>query len=563
MAGTTVLPGQEDPFYSLDLIQSGIDLHQGTVGIAIGDLNNDLREDLYFSRRGGPNVLYVNNGQLSFYNVPLPDIETASPQSRTGLWADLDNDGFQDIIGSTMDDYSYILWNNEGRSFTKETLNIGAARTSNTFSINLFDMDGNGYLDILTSNFLQENEFWINDGERVFFNQAFRYQMDDPSLSMGNICYDIDSDGDQDVILIHDGFQEHHIMINQGSDQPFALADFQGLSNINGQGMGADIADINNDGLMDIYITNLYENNLLLNLGNNEYEDIAATAGVDDQGMGWGVSFLDFNNDGWVDIYVSNDSHFSPFPNVLYENQGDLTFVKVEQSTVNSMNGGYGNAAVDLNMDGSLDIIQANLGTNDVPEIFINKGNDSNWFGIKLKGTLSNSDAIGSKVLLLDGSGGIHFDEVTGGNGFAAQSSPIVHFGLGQEQTIQRLEITWPSGHKDIFEELRSNKYYLLEEGSGVLELFDQTTSVDNEFVQLNFEIFPNPVEDFFFLKSDTPFDNQEITGIMDMQGRHLYLPFNKKSNQNRIDVSFLEKGLYFLGIRNGKEIQYFKFIKI
>ncbi|MCB9081434.1 MAG: VCBS repeat-containing protein [Lewinellaceae bacterium] len=156
--------------------------------------------------------------------------------------------------------------------------------------------------------------------------------------------------------------------------------------------MGVDVSDFNNDGWMDIYIANLYANILLLNKGDGTFADISAAAGIDDPGMGWGVSLLDFDNDGWLDIYVANDYSFSPHPNVLYRNLGNLTFTPVEvNDPVANRQGSYGTASWDFNLDGNLDLGVTNRWDNNNFQLFQNadrlvNGLHSNWWVVPVTG---------------------------------------------------------------------------------------------------------------------------------------------------------------------------------
>lgn len=553
--------GQEDPFIKVDLESIGIEIHLGNYGIAIGDFNNDAREDIYVSRKSGANKLYENIGAFKFKEKSVDLNVHLDMDSRTSIWADLNNDGYQDLIVTGINDPSVVLWNQRGQYFCPEPLLRFHTEASNTFSVNIFDLDNNGSLEILTSNFLSNNELWMLDENGLFQNRAHFYGLEDRQKSMGNICTDLDDDGDQDIIYIHDGYQFHDILENNGPAQKFTRIDDMDRVMTHGQGMGVDIGDINNDGHLDIYITNLYENNLLLNLGNGQYRDIALTAGVDDFGMGWGVSFLDYDNDGWVDIYVSNDSHFSDFPNVLYRNSGDLTFERLENSVVSSDRGGYGNAVVDIDNDGFVDIVQANLGTNDVLEVFRNKGNQNNWIGIKLIGIESNKDAIGAKIRMVDGEGIIHIDEVTGGSGFASQNTSKLHFGIGLETSIQTVEIRWPSGQVQEFYNLNANNYYMLEEGGDIQNL-DQTTSVMEVLPLQSITLFPNPVNDILNISANHAENSIEYLQIVDVQGAVVGEYRSIQKNQS-LDLSYLINGIYYLRFAGGAHYKIAKIIKL
>jgi hypothetical protein len=144
--------------------------------------------------------------------------------------------------------------------------------------------------------------------------------------AMGAIFFDYDKDNDPDLYLVHDG-QPNILYKNIGGGRYVDVSTEAGVD-YEGFGMGVDIGDVNQDGWMDLYITNLYENVLFLNNGDGTFTNASQKAQVEDYGMGWGTNFLDFNNDGLQDIYVTNDSYFSDYPNVLYKNIGDTLLGK-------------------------------------------------------------------------------------------------------------------------------------------------------------------------------------------------------------------------------------------
>jgi hypothetical protein len=185
--------------------------------------------------------------------------------------------------------------------------------------------------------------------------------------------------------------------------------------------------------------------------------------------MGWGTTFLDYDNDGWPDIYVANDSYFSPYPNVLYRNQGDTTFTIVSQNQPESSPyGGYGTATLDLNRDGRLDLLIANLGNqggnqyleNTTPAV-------GHWLQLHLTGTLSNRNAIGTQITVYAGEERWR-DQVIAGSGYASQNSYWQHFGLGPTEVIDSLHLRWPSGREETYYELRTDQFLRFTENGGL-----------------------------------------------------------------------------------------------
>ena len=290
--------------------------------------------------------------------------------------------------------------------------------------------------------------------------------------------------------------------------------------------MGTDIADINRDGWLDIYVTNLYENVLFLNNGDGTFTEIGKGAGVDDYGMGWGTNFLDYDNDGWVDLYVGNDSYFSPYPNVLYQNLGDNTFEIVEeQGAVSSNMGAYGTAVFDLDLDGKQDLFIANTGTDNYNQLFRNTYPEGNWIGFQLEGVESNRDAIGARVLCWDGQGVLHLDEVLNSVGFASQNSPRLHFGLGEANRVDSMHILWPNGLIQQIGELSSGYYYQVKEGQEPEVLKTEITSIPKNFFK-NLggleSVFPNPASDQVFIQFKLERTAAYRLSILDSFGRKI-----------------------------------------
>jgi hypothetical protein len=203
---------------------------------------------------------------------------------------------------------------------------------------------------------------------------------------------------------------------------------------------------------------------LLLHDGAGGFDNIWESAGVGDGGMGWGTNFLDFDKDGRVDIYAANDYDFSPFPNVLYRNNGDLTFSQAQAGeAVSNQHATYGTATLDYDLDGNLDLLVANR--DEGLQLFRNPDNPHHWIGLKLIGVESNRDAVGARVRLLDEQGVIHYDERTAGSSWTSQSSSLVFFGLGEAASLEEATVFWPSGLEQSLTDLAPGQYYTIREG--------------------------------------------------------------------------------------------------
>ena len=444
--------------------QAGINNTGNNYGVAIGDYDNDGREDVYVSRNTLPNLLYRNNGDGTFTDMAEDAGVAHRGTTICSAWGDIDNDGDLDLYLGNRDEPNMLYLNNGDGSFTDISESAGVNTLYRTRAVLFGDIDQDGFVDLYVANMTAYNYMFRNNGDNTFTDITEFSNTQDFGVAMGSLFFDYDNDGDLDLYLTHDANQPNILYRNDGGGR-FANVSEQSNANYAGQGMGVDVGDMNNDGFLDLYITNLYENALLVNNGDGTFSEMAAGAGVDDRGMGWGTLWLDCDNDGLQDIYVSNDSYFSPYPNLLYHNLGDNTFQAISADTpLASMFGGYGAASADFNDDGRVDIFLANSGSNGGNQLFVNlTDNDNNWVKVKLIGTQSNRAAIGARVEVEAG-GKTMIDEVTAGASYASHNSFVLHFGLGDATIIDRVRIRWPNGLVEDHEHLYPNSTYSFTE---------------------------------------------------------------------------------------------------
>jgi hypothetical protein len=318
--------------------------------------------------------------------------------------------------------------------------------------------------------------------------------------------------------LNNDGWDDIYIASDYGTDRMF-------LNNHDGtfrevtetaigfdtkKGMNAELADYDNDGWLDVYVTNItddymHECNMLWhNNHDGTFTDVSKETGTCNTLWGWGAKFADFDNDGWQDLMVADGlrsagrENYIPIvlnmiitPNVdfsdlrswpaignrswsgyqkkkLFRNLGNQTFQEIAaQAGVDNDLDGRGIAIADFDNDGKLDFFQTNA--NQPALLYHNVSQEvGNWIELKLIGTPSNRDAIGARVRVQAG-GLAQIREVNGGNGYAAQSMRRVHFGLGRNLTIDNIEIRWPDGRvEQVTAPINRTSY--IEEGKGRIE---------------------------------------------------------------------------------------------
>lgn len=459
-------------------------------GVAFGDYDGDGLEDIYISRHNAPNLLYKALASGQFAEV-AEQAGIAYPGTTTvSTWADIDNDGDLDLYLGNRDEPNILYLNNGDGTFTDISEQAGVQSGHRTRAVLFGDVDQDGFVDLYIANMNAPNYLYHNNGNNTFTNIIEQANAQDYGIAMGALFFDYDNDGDLDLYLTHDANQPNILYRNDGTGRFEDVSAASG-ANIAAQGMGVDFADFNNDGFFDLYITNLYANALLLNNGDGTFSNIAQSAGVGDMGMGWGTVCFDYDNDGFADIYAANDSYFAPFPNVLYRNRGDNTFEIVSTGTpLESMKGGYGIACGDVNADGRPDLLLANAGSQDGNQLFLNQVENGNrYLSLRLQGSSSNRSAIGARVKVEAG-GRQYMRELCAGSGYASQNSFRLHFGLGQAEQVERLEVRWPNGHLEIFEGLAVNSTYLITEQQGLL-----TPASDSPAAPaLSLQVWPNPI---------------------------------------------------------------------
>ena len=276
------------------------------------------------------------------------------------------------------------------------------------------------------------------------------------------------------------------ILFSQAQNANFIdYSEEAGIDN-SGKNYGVAFGDYNNDGMEDIYISRHTLPNLLYKaIGDGQFIDVAEQAGVAFSGNTTVSTWGDIDNDGDLDLYLGNRIE----TNVLYLNNGDGSFTNISEGTIlESMYGGYGVAAADVNRDGLIDLFQANSGNSDHNQLFLNQSqNQNHWIKLKLKGTESNAAAIGARVTI-HSNGTIQVDEVCAGSGYASQNSFLLHFGLASQEVVDLIEIKWPNGLEESYENITADQAYTLVEGEGIL-----SNTEDKTLLFTDIELFPVP----------------------------------------------------------------------
>ena len=532
--------------------EKGLGFQKGW-GNTVIDYDGDGWNDLFILGRFAANRLYKNNGDGSFTDVTEEAGLFYLGTSKQTPWADIDNDGDLDFYDGTSENAPNRLYLNNGDgTFSEIAESAGVADTEPIAAALFADIDGDGFVDLYLAIAHLPNKLYYNNGDNTFTDITEFSRAVDSQFAMGSGFFDYDNDGDQDLYLVHDDDQPNILYQNLGNGQ-FRDVSVESGTNYAGQGMAPDFGDYNNDGWLDIYITNMFSNTLYRNNGDGTFTDVTEEAGVGDLGMGWGVTWLDHNNDGWEDIYVANNSYFLDPGNVLYENQGDGTFRIVSENTVlESPFSGYSVATGDLDNDGDLELWLGNVNEMDRAELFLNEQENGNYITFSLTGTESNRAAIGARITVTLGEMTLS-RELRSGTGYGQQNSLDTHFGLGEQQVIDEVTVSWPSGTTQEFVNVSPNqRYFLLEGGDLSLESVVTSTEDDPEDITDIVSIFPNPVNDVLQVRLPGPITADTSLQMINNQGKLISLsqePTVDAEGLINIDMSGLPNGLYLLEV--------------
>jgi enediyne biosynthesis protein E4 len=466
------------------------------------------------------NRLFRNNGDGTFTDVTEKAGLQGIGYSMGAAAGDYDNDGFVDLYVAGVN-RNQLFHNNGDGTFTDVTEKAGVGgivpKLGKAWSVaaGWFDYNNDGLLDLFVVNYLNyniktaklcvqqglpaycspvdflgtPNILYRNNGDGTFTDVSEQSHISQyVGKGMGVAFADDDNDGFTDIFISNDTF-ENYLLHNNGDGTFTNVALLAGVAyNAYGKaiaGMGADFRDIDNDGRPDIFETAMFGEGFPLyrNLGHGQFQDVTAEAGLSaltSHSTAWGAGIFDFDNDGNKDLFTANSDILDnalelahrPYalPNRVFRNKGDLAFEDVSTKAGASFAvpaPHRGAAFGDLNNDGKIDVVVAVL--NGSPEIWMNRSgtqngsNQNHWIILKLVGVKSNRDGLGTKIKVTT-SLGTQYNQATTAVGFNSSSDKRVHFGLGSAGTLTSLELTWPSGIKQVLKNVKVDQILTVTE---------------------------------------------------------------------------------------------------
>ena len=478
------------------------------------DYNNDGLPDLYvvsgkplgegihpYPLKKQPEVaphnhLYRNNGDRTFTDVTDQAGVAANIFGMAAIAADYDNDGFLDLFVTGYG--QAILYHNNGDgTFTDMTKKAGIDVDGWSISSTWLDYNKDGCVDLFVGRYVKFDPkyraYYPADNypgpldyapttNRLYHNNCNGTFTDVTDVSgigaykgrtMGVTAADFDNDGWPDIYVSND--KTENFLFHNKHDGTFEeIAGDLGVAyGQNGEmtsSMGPTFADIEGDGMLDLWVTDSKYDRLMRNSGKQGFEDISASSGISaatGQYVSWGSGIYDFDNDGWLDILVFHGGlvHMVPQEQSLYRGVGGGKFEDVSRDggpVLDVKTVSRGACFADYDNDGKVDAFVVNLGSKATLLHNVSQ-NKNHWITIALKGTKSNRDGIGARAELVV-NGKKQVAERVAGSGYLSQDDGRLHFGLGAATSIDKLTIHWPSGRDQVVEHPPIDRVITVEE---------------------------------------------------------------------------------------------------
>ncbi len=461
------------------------------------DINKDGYDDLYLTDMGltAPNLIYMNNTNGGFYaGQTLPE----DGVSMSNTWADVDNDGDEDLLVLNNGRNPNRFYKNENGTLVVDNSKSFTQDISYYHGGAFADCDNDNKVDVFMCNYFptKYNELHKNNSNGDFTKDISGTVSLEANSSLGPTWADYDQDGLMDLFVPNGQGNKNSLFHNNGNGI-FSKSNSI-VSQDGGKSVGSCWGDIDNDGDLDLFVanSNSVTNFLYKNLGGGIFEKITNSI-VNQGGSSHGCSFADIDNDGDLDLYVSNDR----IRKYLYFNDGQGNFSENREEMITYNFGlSFGHAWSDYDHDGDLDLAVATH-SNQKNYVFKNNGNTNNWLEINLNATVSNGSAIGAKVFVTANQI-TQMREVNSQSGFGGQSSYTQHFGLSVAGVVDSIVVKWPSGIVQNFNAVNVNQILEITENvqrkvTGVvfLDINEDTNKQDAEPVISRAGIQIDPLE--------------------------------------------------------------------
>ncbi|MCG8604762.1 FG-GAP-like repeat-containing protein [bacterium] len=545
------------------------------------DFNQDNALDLFIAN-GGPggndfqtNELWLSDGAGTLNLIEEGDIATDISNSMGASWGDYNNDGFPDLFLTNhlgVNGNDNVLYRNEsGNSFTKILDDIIVTDGGNSSSASWADYDNDGHLDMFVANSALGNNFlYRGNGDGSFTKITTGPIATESGSSTCGVWGDYNNDGHMDLFVANNG-PDNFLYQNNGDgsftkvtsgivvdDGPFSFS------------WGASWGDYNNDDHLDLFVANHNTDNFIYgNNGDGTFTKITQGPVVSSGGASRGSAWADIDNDGDLDLYVTNTNNQ---PNFLYVNNGNGEFLEsVPKGRMqNEALSSFGVSWADFNRDGALDLTLTNWESSPSPgkenTLYFNNGNQRNWIDLKLVGTNVNRSALGARVRVLatiNEQRVWQMREISALNGFGSQNQPNAHFGLGDATVVDSMHILWPGGGTQTQTNVAPNQFLQLIEGRSPVSVEDRANLVPETIVL--HQNYPNPFNPSTTIPFELPTDAFVELRIYNLLGKEVTKLFGGRVLKGRHAVTWNGKdhrglqvgsGLFIYQIKIGERIK-------
>lgn len=521
LTAVTIFGGRETNKYLLETTGCGV---------AVLDFDADGWLDVFlvngsvldgFPRGQEPTShLYRNKGNGTFEDVTVKAGLQQRGWGQGACAGDYDNDGYDDLFVTYWGQNR--LYRNQGDGTFRDVTELAGllqGRTRWGAGCAFLDYDRDGLLDLFAANYIDldlatapvpesglcrykgiqvacgppglpggKNVLYRNKGKGTFVDVSERSGITRASgtYGLGVSTLDFDADGWVDLYVANDSNPSALYRNNRNgtfSDVAVAAGCAYSQDGKPQAGMGVAIGDYDRNGTMDIFKTNFAGDTATLyaNSGDGFCEDrtFAGGIGMNTRYLGWGVGFVDLDLDGWLDLFLVNGHVYPEVERlktevgykqrkVVYRNLRNGKFEDVTDRLgppATTPRAGRGAAFADLDNDGDVDVIVNNV--HEPPDFYrLDQATGRHWLLVKLVGTSSNRNAIGSRIRLITADG-TQVQEVRGGGSYYAQNDLRAHFGLGEATRVERLEVRWPNGLEEVWVDVSADRILTLKEGTG------------------------------------------------------------------------------------------------
>jgi M6 family metalloprotease-like protein len=533
---------------------AGVSDSSESFGVSAVDYDNDGWTDIYVTNKTS-NRLYKNNGDDTFTNTAVAAGVADTDINRSGIWGDYDNDGFNDLYVTTYNTViltkkNKLYKNNGDGTFTNQTTS-DLSYADKSMGAAFADYNNDGYIDVFITVDIYKSRLYKNNGDGSFTLDTLsgiNYKARGNSATWG----DYNNDGFPDLYIVTREETKPSTLWKNNGDGTFTdVTSIAGVGNFS-IGSGAAWGDFDNDGYFDLAVCNEGgENRLYKNNGNSTFTDVASSVSVSDGGINYSPVWVDYDLDGYLDLYIARSG-----PNRLFKNLGNGTFTEIAgRMGISTSAATLGASVLDFNNDGFPDIYLGSSSATISNVLYCHAGSGNRWLKISVTGTVSNRNAVGTKITVV--SGGLRqIREINAGTGYMSQNSYTQFFGFGTVATVDSLIIRFPSGRIYKMANVATNQHLIIDESKVSV---NEIAEVPDKFHV--WQNYPNPFNPVTVIDYQLPTDNYITLKVYNVIGQEVATLVDGVKEAGFHSVSFdatsasggLPSGVLFYRLHAGK----------